>query len=297
MGNDGSGLKQSSEDDRSLYESDFIEGAEKEIGEEPLIEDCGAHQRDNLRIKFLLGSPKLDPQDLSHILGEGESFDLSLILYGCLSHIPTAEKRDGFLESIRDMTHSDGRVAMTVPGQIFFKEDLKRMDWMTKSGLLPKSRMRPGDVIYTATDITDSHIKDYGASESEAENLRSLFFATYSHDQLKELLAKISPEEYELFISSLANPSTISNSGLTFRTADRIASQMLSAVMDRPEFAKYVDAGYYGVVLPGTAENKEINPGTRDVENVKATSKKSETPSAWQNFVSKFTANNKGHTP
>lgn len=282
-------LEQADEDDRSLYASDFIEGAKREPGEEALIEDCGAHQRDNLKIKFLLGSPKLDPQDLNHMLGEGESFDLSLILYGCLSHIPTAEKRDSFLESIRDMTHCNGRVAMTVPGQIFFKEDLKQMDWMVKNGLLPRSKVRPGDVIYTATDITDAHIKDSGATESETQNLRSLFFATYSPDQLKEWVEKMSPDEYKLFISSLANPSTVSNSGLAFRTADRIASQILSAVMDRPEFAKYIDAGYYGVGFPGTAEKEAKDLGSRDIEEVETSTKKSETPSFWRSLVGRFT--------
>lgn len=259
------------DDDRSLYASDFIEGEDRKSDEKPLIEDCGTHQRDNLRIKFLLGSPELDQEEFKQVLREGESFDLSLILYGCLSHIPTAEKRDGFLESIRDMTHSDGRIAMTVPGQIFFREDLKRMDWMMKSGLLPKSKVRPGDVIYTATDITDSHIKDSGASEAEADNLRSLFFATYSADQLKELLERISPQDHEIFISSLANPSEISNANLAFRTAERAASQLLSTVMNRPEFARYVDAGYYGVVMPGAAEKGDVQLEARDAKEVKTT--------------------------
>ncbi len=264
------------DEDLSLYPSDFIKDKNREADEKPLIEYCGTHQRDNLKIKFLLGSPELDQDQFKQILRDGESFDISLILYGCLSHIPEAEKRDGFLESIRDITSSDGRIAMTVPGQIFFKEDLKKMEWLVKSGLLSKSKIRHGDVIYTATDIKDS-----GASEAETENLRSLFFATYSADQLKELLEKISPKDHEIFISSLANPSTISNSNLAFRTAERVASQILSTVMNRPEFSKYVDAGYYGVVMPGAAEKKDSGPETQTAKETKTTNKKSETRGGW----------------
>ena len=200
------------------------------------IVHCGTYKNNNLEIELLKGHESLSAAEFGTEIGTS---DMSLILYGSLSHIPSLEARRDFLHQI--LVATKGYFVGTMPGQIYFREELK------ESAKNPN--MREGETHYIPKELSDS---------------APIFFATYDLKLLKEFVKSSGAEEPEVSINSINNPSDLSKSSFVVKKLDSLASTLGSALIYyAPSLAEklpssIMNAGYWGVTAKGLASGVEV---------------------------------------
>ncbi|MBP7710691.1 MAG: hypothetical protein KA100_06460 [Rickettsiales bacterium] len=199
----------------------------------PQVESHGVFKYQNLEIQLLCGDPEITPENFGKAINhyKASPVRMSLILYGSLSHISSEEERNNFLAETLDFTK--GCLAQTVPGPLYFREELAAANIGLYNGL----GMHKKDVFYVPSETPES---------------TPLFFAIYDCDRLQKQMSEIS-EEHQIQISTLANPSTISTRPELFGTIDDLASRALSYF---PSMASSA-VGYWGVVSQGKRNSEQ----------------------------------------
>ena len=199
------------------------------------------YRRDNLEIRCVHIDPNAGPSHLKKIFGE--NVDMMMVLYGSTSHIYPESKHD---DTIKELKKISELLLVEIPGITYFKteNDTKKL------GIFKSLHLGPRGVLYVP---------------SESPDLDPLYFAIFTHEQLKELMDKVGATEYDISISSLANPSEISKSPYAVGTMDFMKTAIANCLLRNNVTSLVPEAGYWGVTMKGEASKKdasELNPLT-----------------------------------
>lgn len=100
---------------------------------------CAEHVRTG-RLQPVYG----DPSVLADVIGEGERFDLAIMMFGVLGHIFSHALRQKTLATVRSLLRPGGRLVVTVPNAA--RRFLERQ--ITVRRLVREGQLEPGDVLY-----------------------------------------------------------------------------------------------------------------------------------------------------
>ncbi len=148
----------------------FINIQENPIGKRGY--KVGKWHKDNLTLTFIHSSPD---DKLSHIATVIGNVDMTMCMFGVLSHIPIRLNRIHTLKMFGDITN--GPVIVSVPGNRRFAQERKLFEDIRKKGyenIINDLASEPGDLFYKREDpvaniALQNYIHPYTTSELETD--------------------------------------------------------------------------------------------------------------------------------
>lgn len=187
--------------------------------------------KDNIEIKLTLG-------DQNNIKNLPDNFDMSVCMFGVLSHIPERAERQKTLKNLNQKTR--GCLAITVPGKNIFRKRQKAFEEIRTMDAETENLLEPGDLMYT--------IK--GSENLECGKIAN-FYHLSTFDEFKKDLQIAEFHIDQIGISAISHPTKLSRNRL-FNNADKIASEILTKILP-PKLATEA-ACYIGCI----AKNSEL---------------------------------------
>ncbi len=103
-------------------------------------------KKDNITINFIHSNVEDTIEHTKTLIGE---VDITLCMFGVLSHIPGRENRQKILKMFNDITNPDGYVILTVPGPWRFTEEQNHYSFLREKQKSPHLlATEPGDIYY-----------------------------------------------------------------------------------------------------------------------------------------------------
>ncbi len=218
--------------------------------------------RGNIKFKLMVG-------DQHKIAELDKTFDMSMSMFGVLSHIRGVENRVATLKIINDATC--GFVAMTVAGYNGFRDRIKLFDELRKVDSNWAKAIEKGDFRYTVANTNESNY--YHAADID-EATKSATSAGY--------------EVSKVGVSSILHPSKISGGSL-LGSIDKLASGAATKILSSKRASRlscYIELRGKSTSLmelesslkssdipsPKTARRRELDPLISGRSKVKTTS-------------------------
>ncbi|MFT6107048.1 MAG: SAM-dependent methyltransferase [Rickettsiales bacterium] len=136
-------------------------------------ETSSRFSKDNLTVHFLKGEFSWTPEEVresANALVPGGSFDLTMCMFGTLSHIPKRENRVAFLKMFGDSVNKDGEVVLSLPNKL--KRFVTEQREQRKNP--PSEDMEEGDIFYGRKD------------KDGKEVVSGIFYHLYSRQEIIE---------------------------------------------------------------------------------------------------------------
>lgn len=199
---------------------------------EAKITNYGVFRHYNLEIELLHGDPQVKPAHLKQIFGN--EVDMTLVLYGSLSHIFPAKMRDDFLKELLNITQ--GAYISTIPGERYFQRQLTNKELGDYNSL----DLGRGEIIYTP---------------SESKKSPPLPFVVYDREHIEEILKKAADgKDFKLLVSSVYNPSEVSSSQL-ISYIDFILTAIANSNLYLGKSDPITGVGYWSASITPKSEN------------------------------------------
>lgn len=214
--------------------------------------------KNNLEISLLLGNLSMSSNDIIELTKNANNFsnfDLSIALFGVISHIAGNENRFNMIKLLDDAVARVGIVMFTVPNaEKNFKKEQDHYNFLINeqgiSSINSYNQLQKGDIFYTRPN---SNVKNY--------------YHLFDYQEINNILANYQPEYYKISIDTIKKEPDLVKSNILQQRCDFYLSRKLSDAIGKNKSQSILSSlpSYYMVEF---TNNKEMINFIDDANNV-----------------------------